>query len=92
MVSGMNRALILPPLDDPKAIFEFAMTYNGYEEHGSFNACAGAALAKRRATLTDLRNELFFACRASRHSGNNGFVEAYAELLPLFEQFLGEAD
>ncbi len=86
----MNRDLILPSCDDPAGIFAFAMTYNGYEEHGSFDACADAANAKLRETLADIRNELFFACRASRHADDDRFVETYAELLPHFERLLGK--
>lgn len=90
MMSDMNRDLILPPHNDPEGIFAFAMTFNGYEAHGSFDACARAAKAKRRASLEDLRNELFFACRASRHCGDDGFVEVYAELRPHFERMLAD--
>jgi hypothetical protein len=87
----MNRHLILPPLGDPAAIFEFGMTFNGYEAFGSFEACAAAAKARKRETIDDLRNELFFACRASRHMQDDAYVDFYAELRPLFERMLGRA-
>ena len=77
----------LPDANDPTAIFEFAMTFNGYEHFGSFGACERAARARNRASLTDVRNELFFECRASRHRGDNGFVDCYAVLLPHFERY-----
>lgn len=76
----------LPPLPDPddaEAVFEFAMSFNGYEHHGSFEACAKTAKARRRDTLDDLRNELFFEARASRHRVDEDYVEVYRELLPL---------
>lgn len=88
----MNRDLILPSIDDPSAIFEFAMTFDGYQAHGSFDACAAAAKTRKRDTLEDIRNELFFACRASRHMQDDQFVTVYAELLPHFERLLGQPD
>ena len=89
MMPDMNVDIMLPPQDDPQAIFAFGMTFNGYEAFGSFDACAAAAKARRRETLEDLRNELFFACRASRHTGDDAYVALYAELRPLFERVLG---
>lgn len=91
MPAYMNRDLILPPCYDPEAIFAFAMTYNGYEGLGSFDASADAAHARRCETRADVRNELFFACRAARHSGDDRFIELYAELRPHFERFIAEA-
>lgn len=78
----------LPDANDPSAIFEFAMTFNGYEHFGSFGACEKAARARIRASLEDVRNELFFECRASRHRGDDGFMRVYADLLPYFEMFV----
>lgn len=89
MLLNMNRYLILPPLGDAAAIFAFGMAFNGYEAFGSFEACAAAAKASRRDTLDDLRNELFFACRASRHRQDDAYVAVYAELRPLFMQMMG---
>lgn len=92
MLLNMNRRLILPPLGDAAAIFEFGMTFNGYEAFGSFEACAAAANARKRETLDDLRNELFFACRASRHCDNDSYLSTYAELRPLFVTMLAGSD
>lgn len=78
----------LPDANDPSAIFEFAMTFNGYEHFGSFGACERAAKSRVRASLDDVRNELFFECRASRHRGDSDFVERYAELRSHFERLL----
>jgi hypothetical protein len=91
MLLNMNRYLILPPLGDAAAIFAFGMSFDGYEAFGSFEACAAAAKARKRETLEDLRNELFFACRASRHMGDHSYVSDYAELRPLFVRLLGES-
>ena len=76
----------LPDANDPTAIFEFAMSFNGYEHFGSFEKCCEAAKSRSRASLDDVRNELFFECRASRHRGDDRFVERYVELLPHFER------
>lgn len=92
MLLDMNDDITLPLQDDPKAIFAFGMTFDGYEAFGSFEACAAAAKARRRETLEDLRNELFFACRASRHMQDDAYVAFYAQLLPHFERTLGKAD
>jgi hypothetical protein len=74
---------LLPRLDDPQAIFRFAMLFNGYEHFGSLTECANQAESRRRETLTDLRNELFFSCRSARHQDADFFVEDYRELYPL---------
>lgn len=74
----------MPDLADRDAVAQFALFFNGYDHFGSFAAAADAALAKRRETLTDLRNELFMAFRGSNHRGDDAFVDVYRELLPLF--------
>lgn len=79
----------LPDANDPTAVFEFAMTFNGYEHFGSFEKCCQAANAQSRASLEDLRNELFFECRAARHRGDSAYLARYVELLPHFKQILG---
>ena len=62
------------------------MTFNGYEHYGSFDASAEAARAKTRDSLEALRNELFFAARASRHRGDDLFLDTYRDLLPLLRE------
>jgi hypothetical protein len=81
-------ALTLPSEGDPGAIFAFAMTFNGFEHYGSFETCADAARRQDRDTLEALRNELFFSARASRHRGDEQYVETYREILPLLRQHL----
>ena len=81
-------AELLPPLDDPASIFAFAMTFDGYEHFGSAEAAGANARAKPRASLTDLRNELFISSRRSRHQGSDEYLATYKELLPLLQKAL----
>ena len=53
----------LPADDDKAAIWTFAMSFNGYEEYGSFEAAAAAARERGRESVAALRNELFVAAR-----------------------------
>jgi hypothetical protein len=78
----------LPDPDDASAIFEFAMTFNGYEYFGSFDASADAAASGDRSSLELIRNELFFAARASRHGDDDRFVDVYRQLLPLYLEWV----
>jgi len=80
---GMMNISDLPDVNDAAAIFEFAMTFNGYDYFGSFDASAAAAGSGYRSSLELLRNELFFAARASRHVDDDRFVALYRKLLPL---------
>ncbi len=73
----------LPDVNDRAGIVRFAGRFQGYLRFGSFEACAAHATARRRETLVDLMNELFFSLRASRHGGHDGFMDDYAELRPL---------
>ena len=80
----------LPDVGDWDEILIFARKFNGYEHYGSFEACAEAAQQKKRASLADIQNELFFAYRAGTHTGNtNTLLHAYAEMLPFFKKSLG---
>ncbi len=89
---GANQTQIviddLPPIGDREAIRVFAASFDGYQHFGSFEACASAVKAKRRESLLDLRNELFFSFRSSHHRGTDDFVETYSTLLPHFRKFL----
>ena len=79
------RIELLPSVDDPRKVAKFAHLFNGYDHYGSFEACADKALARTRESITEIRNELFFSVRASRHSGDRGFIEHYRELLPILK-------
>jgi hypothetical protein len=84
-----NEALkteLLPSPEDPGAIFRFAMLFDGYEHFGSLEEASAQARARRRETLTDLRNELFVSCRRSRHQDSDEFIGVYRELYPLLQQ------
>jgi hypothetical protein len=68
-----NRELKVSDLPAPGAdwstINRFALTFNGYEQLGSFEACAEIANARKSDTLTDLRACLFFEQRRWHHFG-----------------------
>ena len=76
----------LPDLNDATAIYEFAMTFNGYEYFGSFDASAEAAASGDRSSLALIRNELFFVARASRQGDDDQLIDLYRELMPLFAE------
>lgn len=78
----------LPSPDDSAAVFAFAMTFKGYAELGSLHASAVAAREKKRASLLDVRNELFFSARASRHRQDDEYLARYQELLPHFHRLI----
>jgi hypothetical protein len=74
----------VPPDDaDWGDIQAFALTFNGYETHGSFEACARIANDKRARTLTDLRTCLFFEQRRWRHFGRDPGPEDMAYIRTL---------
>jgi hypothetical protein len=82
----------MPDPENAEAVFSFAMTFNGYEHYGSFEACAEAAHARRRDSIDALRNELFFEARASRHRGDDRYLDVYRELRPLIEASITRPD
>jgi len=51
-------------------ILDFALTFNGYRNAGSFEACAEIARSKRHDTLSNLRTCLFFAQRAEHFTAH----------------------
>lgn len=82
---------MLPELGDRDSVFEFAMSFDGFAHYGSFERCAASAKSQARENLSDLRNELFFQARASRHRMDDRFLETYEELRPLIEAELNNA-
>lgn len=78
----------LPAVGDSSAISKFASSFNGYKYYGSLKATADASINSKRESLTELRNELFFTWRASRHGMGDEFVERYEELYPYFVKCL----
>ncbi len=77
---------LLPNVEDRTAVFSFAMSFNGYNHFGSFEAASENVKLRKRNTLTDLRNELFMSARGSNHRGDDMFLERYKELLPLIKE------
>lgn len=78
----------LPDPDNPQAVFTFAMSFNGYEYFGSSSASIAAAKQRKRATLIDVRNELFTSARASRHMASEAYLSSYRELLPILRELI----
>lgn len=52
-------------------INEFAHTFDGYTEWGSFDRCAEIAKQRCHDTLTNLRTCLFFEARSWRHGSED---------------------
>ena len=73
-----NTELIAARIPDPEgdlasnAWVDFALTLNGYEVMGGFEACADLANSGTPTTLTELRATLFFEARRDRW--NSGFT------------------
>ena len=74
----------LRPTDVPadeaplSALMDFAHTFDGYKECGSFERCAEIANAKDHTTLDNLRTCLFFEARRWRHFGEDPDEESEA--------------
>ena len=70
-----NEQLLLERIPDPEgdlASYEwavFALTINGYDVMGGFEACADLANSGTPTTLTELRCCLFFEARRDRWNG-----------------------
>lgn len=75
-----------PPEAGWREIGEFALTFDGYERWGSFDACAEVAHARRHDTLDDLRTCLFFEQRRWRHFGEAPDRDAMAYVRELVEK------
>ena len=52
-------------------VWRFALTFNGYDEWGSFEKCADVGPAHPESTLTELRTVLFFEQRCWNHFGTD---------------------
>ena len=64
---------------------EFALSFNGYEILGSFEACAAIANGRKHDTLTNLRACLFFEQRRWHHFGEAPDREGIAYIRGLIE-------
>lgn len=78
------RSILISQEAAATAISKFAMTFNGYEYFGSFDASVDAAASRDRSSLALIRNDLFFAARGSRNGDDDRFVDVYQQLLPRF--------
>jgi len=83
---------LLPSIDDAHKIFSFAMLFNGYKHHGSFEGSAQRASERKRNSLTEIRNELFFSARSSRHCDDETYLKTYEALLPLIIRKIKQED
>jgi len=86
---------IPPPKAGWREIGWFALTFDGYEVHGGFEACGDIANQCRQAyetrqslpeTLTELRTCLFFEQRRWRHYGYSPDENAMIYIHALVEQ------
>jgi hypothetical protein len=77
----------VPPADAHyDTIQEFALTFDGYKQNGSFDACAEIANHRRHDSLSDLRTCLFFEQRRWRHFGNEPDQEAMSYIRSVVEK------
>lgn len=78
---------MIPSIDSDWGIFfAFSLTFDGYKECGSLEACAEIANARRCSTLTELRICLFFEQRRWRHFDETPDGETMAYLRSLVEK------
>ncbi len=71
---------------DWDAIQRFALTYNGYQANGSFEACAVIANEQRHTSLDDLRTCLFFEQRRWHHFGDEPDAGSMTYIRSLIEK------
>lgn len=83
---ALTLADIPPANADWGSISEFALTYNGFETQGSFEACAEIAHAQRCTSLGEVRTCLYFEQRRWRHYGEQPDDEAMKYIRDLVEQ------
>ena len=88
----LTSADIPPPHAEWECISEFALTFGGYERHGSFEACANIANAKRNQTLTELRTCLFFEQRRWHHFGETPNSEAMLYIWDIVERIRAKVE
>ena len=85
-----NDQLKLESVPSPNAdwqqIEQFALTYSGYTECGSFERCAEIANAHRNSTLSELRTCLYFEQRRWRHFGETPTTDAMTYIRELVEK------
>ena len=87
-ISNKDLTLLdIPPVEsDWPTIEQFALTFNGYEVHGSFKKCAEIANSHRHDSLTNLRTCLFFEQRRWRHLGREPDEESMKYIRSVLEK------
>ena len=76
-------------------IARFALTFNGYKHHGSFDKCAEIANNHHADTWTELRTCLFFEQRRWPHFGetpDEDTVQYIRELVQNIRQKIADGD
>ena len=100
-----NRDLTEQDLPPPEAqrwqIWEFALTFDGYDHWGSFDRCAeignrsAASYAQQQAlpeSLTELRTCLFFEQRRWHHFGDDPDDDSMRYIWALIESIRSKVD
>ena len=78
---------MIPSIDSCwSKMVDFALTFDGYEACGSFDACAEIANARRCNTLTELRICLFFEQRRWRHFDDTPDAETMVYIRSIVEK------
>jgi hypothetical protein len=72
------------------ALIEFAHTFDGYKQWGSFERCAEIANARDHSSLDQLRTCLFFEARRWRHFGEEPDAAAESYWRDLVSAIRGE--
>jgi hypothetical protein len=76
----------VPLADAPwDTIQEFALSFNAYDYHGSFERCADIAIRRDPQNLTELRTCLFMQQRASRHCDEDPSAEMLSSIGSLLD-------
>jgi hypothetical protein len=88
----LKAADVPEPNADWSTISTFALTFDGYGVHGSFEECAEIAQARRTESLTDLRTCLFFEQRRWRHFGEVPDGDAMVYIQALLKQIRQRID
>ena len=85
-----NQRLTLKDIPAPSAdiedLMQFALTFSGFDQCGSFDACAEVANSRKHGTLSELRTCLFFEQRRWHHFGDSPDDEALAYWRELIEK------
>ena len=77
---------------DWDTIQNFALTFNAFKIHGSFEKCAEIANNERHDTLTNLRTCLFFEQRRWQHFGDDPDEEAMVYIIYLLDKIRAAID